>query len=753
MAKIKICPICKCINSEIELYCKNCGNIFTASKLYNESEIDIVELKICPQCKTKNEKDSITCSSCGETIGEIEALKIVKNKQKELLVKKEIPKTQKESLTTEREQEEKIEPMITLLTGHNFIGEYKILEPLRAISGEADIYKVKKDNEIFILKLYRYGIEPKKGLLEEIVKISQSAPEHIIRIYKVGYSNDDKRYYEIQEYAPFQSLDDWLGEKGKLEDSAARDILRQLNRAIHFLHTYIIHRDIKPSNILIRSIKPLDIVLTNFGISSILDPKSSMRFTPQRGTTMYLAPESLSNIITKAVDYWAVGLIMIEIITGKHPFEGFDEDHIKNHLITKPVPLPEDIDSEWKDLIKGLLTRDYGKRWGYNEIERWLKGERDIPIYFESVEDIEQSIAKIVPYKFLAREFTTVKDLASSIIKEPENWVEAKKRLMRGQITKWIEGDVKNHDLATQIEDIVTEPGTDPDIALFKTIYKMDPSLPFVFKGKLLGTRQPKWDFSNLIKFLQDYFESKDNSPEELEDLIYHFFEENLFLKYLEITGDKDNIDLITNLVKKVSKIEGLSRKAVTFAMGLNGQDIEIIKEIKNNLLEKVYPHVEEFSIAQQSTHDEVTLDGEALLKIKTFTDKFGYSPDVLKERFTPKNFKLVLQEIFKGKKTNGEQVILDIFLNKLYSQYLRFTKSSTIEIKKIEDIEAEIIKFKEIYEKALAYYILKFDKSEEIRQEILEKYKDKLIDNFQMDTILNRIKKYKSKEQQKNIN
>lgn len=746
MAKIKICSVCKCVNLEDELFCENCSAKLSQESVYDESEIDIMEKKICPKCKTKNEKDSITCSNCGESIDEVKHKKFVKNKQKELLIKKELPKTQKESLPTEREQGEEIEPVITLPTGHNFIGEYEIIEQLRAISGEADIYKVKKDNEIFILKLYRYGIEPKKGLLEEFVKISQSAPEHIIRIYKVGYSNDDKRYYEIQEYAPFQSLDSWLGEKGKLEDSASRGILRQLNQAIHFLHTYIIHRDIKPSNILIRSIKPLDIVLTDFGISSILDPKSSMIFTPQRGTTMYLAPESISNIITKAVDYWAVGLIIIEIITGKHPFEGFEENHIKNHLITKPVPIPEDIDSEWKDLIKGLLTRDHEKRWRYDEIVRWVKGERDIPVYFESIEDIEQRFARVAPYIFLAREFTTVKELAGSIIKKPENWVEAKKRLMRGQITKWIEGDVKNHDLATQIEDIATEPGTDPDIALFKTIYKMDPSLPFVFKGKLLGTRQPKWDFSNLIKFLQDYFESKDNSSEELKDLIYHFFEDNLFSKYLELTGDKENIDSIANLEKKISKIEGLSKKAVTFAMGLNGQDIEIIKEIKNSLSKKVYPLVEEFSIAQQIAHDEIILDGESLLKIKTFIVKFGYPLDLLKEKFTPKNFKLFLQEIFKGKKTNGEQTILDIFLNKLYSQYLKFIKSSTIEIKKIEDIEAEIQKLKEIYEKALAYYILKFNKSEEIRQEILERYKEKLIDNCQMDTILNRIKKYKSK-------
>ena len=52
-------------------------------------------------------------------------------------------------------------------SGDNILKEYRIVEPLETLSGEADLYRVEKDKKIFILKLYRYGHIPKKKSIKK----------------------------------------------------------------------------------------------------------------------------------------------------------------------------------------------------------------------------------------------------------------------------------------------------------------------------------------------------------------------------------------------------------------------------------------------------------------------------------------------------------------------------------------------------------------------------------------------------------
>ena len=88
--------------------------------------------------------------------------------------------------------------------------------------------------------------------------------------------------------------------------------------ALGHLHSAnVLHRDIKPSNILVRSVDPLDLVLTDFGISSITD--LSLHLTSVNRTAAYCAPEALTGVVAKASDWWSVGVIMIELLSGSIP--------------------------------------------------------------------------------------------------------------------------------------------------------------------------------------------------------------------------------------------------------------------------------------------------------------------------------------------------------------------------------------------------------------------------------------------------
>ena len=279
-------------------------------------------------------------------------------------------------------------PIVIFSPGDDILKEYKIIEPLDTISGEADLYRVAKEKIFFILKLYRFGYAPKKEIYKKIEKLYTATPDNFLHIIQYGFIDAFKRYYEIQEYISLD-LREFLEKNKKIEPDIAKNILDKLTQVIYALHQEgIIHRDIKPSNILIRNTNPLSLVLTDFAISSLLDPELSKKITSIRRSVMYSSPESRTGIIGKELDYWTLGIIMLEIMTGKHPYNGLNEEMVDYYLSIKPVPIPKDINPEWGRLIKGLLTRNPEKRWGYTQIISWQKGEKNIPVYFEETKEI-----------------------------------------------------------------------------------------------------------------------------------------------------------------------------------------------------------------------------------------------------------------------------------------------------------------------------------------------------------------------------
>jgi len=664
--------------------------------------------------------------------------------------------TQKEQLETIRESQltEKdsltIKQPIILSKGTIFLNEYEIVESIKAISGEADIFKVRKDNNFYALKLYRYGMEPKEELLEKIKKLSELEPEHIVKIFNAGYSDEYGRYYEIQEWVDYGTLEDWLHEVKNFSPEFLKEILKEIVEAINFLHNNnIIYRDLKPSNILVRSKNPVDLILTDFGISSILPNEASLKVTSGALTIAYSAPEAITGskiVISKKVDYWSLGIIIIELLTGKHPFEEFDNEAIRLFLATKPVPIPDEINEDFKLCIKGLLTRDFDKRWGYNEIKEWLNGKRDIPVYYETEASIKEQKKAVNPFILYSskekKEFYTPTEVVKYAIMGDEEWQEIKKILMRGQFSTWITNEIKDYGLSTLIDEI-RDNQKDSELALFEIIYRIDHSLPFVFKGKFLATQTPKWNTDNLVAYLQKFYENVENA--ELKEIANYICEKKLFSRYLKLVNDVDHIKFIEQIENRVASISGLDNKALTYTLALTGEDKKMIEKIKKNLSVKVYPAVEEFDIAKRIADGELIPDGKLLLKILDFTDKRGYQVEELTKLFSSSEFEVLIHKIFKGE-SMANSIAKDFLYYQLYSQYLRKIGSSKENIDRATEIESFISRFSDIKIRAFLYYILLLNKKEEIISEILEKYEGKMICDSYLSEVLEYLKNNKGK-------
>lgn len=106
----------------------------------------------------------------------------------------------------------------------------------------------------------------------------------------IDHQEHERWIYIIMEYVPGGELSTYLQSHSKIPEEMVRTITRQLLRALHYLHKRrITHRDIKPDNILIASLDPLRVKLSDFGLSKVTQEETFLKTFC--GTLLYCAPE------------------------------------------------------------------------------------------------------------------------------------------------------------------------------------------------------------------------------------------------------------------------------------------------------------------------------------------------------------------------------------------------------------------------------------------------------------------------------
>ncbi|TYI24178.1 hypothetical protein ES332_A06G215500v1 [Gossypium tomentosum] len=136
-------------------------------------------------------------------------------------------------------------------------------------------------------------------------------------------------------------------------------------------------RDLKPENILLDA--EGHVMLTDFGLAKEFNENT--RSNSMCGTLEYMSPEIvLGKGHDKAADWWSVGILLYEMLTGKPPFSGGNRQKIQDKIIKEKIKLPAFLSSEAHSILKGLLQKDASKRLGSGqggseEIKRhkWFK--------------------------------------------------------------------------------------------------------------------------------------------------------------------------------------------------------------------------------------------------------------------------------------------------------------------------------------------------------------------------------------------
>ena len=185
------------------------------------------------------------------------------------------------------------------------------------------------------IHLHRLKDTEKQYLLNELNIIRYSKSPFLLKYIDCSYNK-----YFINIITPIYKngdLHDLITKTRKnkqyFKEYMIWNYLIQLLLGIHYLHKHnIIHRDIKPSNIFLgNDISTL--IIGDFGISKILYNENFTRTVV--GTPYYMSPEILKKCqYGKKVDVWAIGCILVELITMRPPFQGKTLNELKENILS-----------------------------------------------------------------------------------------------------------------------------------------------------------------------------------------------------------------------------------------------------------------------------------------------------------------------------------------------------------------------------------------------------------------------------------
>ena len=244
--------------------------------------------------------------------------------------------------------------------------------------GYSEVYKA-YDNDYktdVALKIYQGDYSSQYNLLNEIRKYRRLQHPHVIQhleAFEVNTGSQDlhgntiKYQVGILEYANAGTLADLI-KQGQLTGStnAAKleSIAKDIIAGLEYLHSQnIIHRDLKPSNILLfKQGEKLIPKICDFGIAKVMDNATAVS-TQLVGTVEYMAPEYFRTDlgdIGKASDLWSLGVILLEAVSGQHPFgkasEGYSNGQIINNILSKEkINLDVIQDASILEIVRGLL--------------------------------------------------------------------------------------------------------------------------------------------------------------------------------------------------------------------------------------------------------------------------------------------------------------------------------------------------------------------------------------------------------------
>jgi serine/threonine protein kinase len=252
-------------------------------------------------------------------------------------------------------------------------GRYRLLERIGR-GAVADVWRARDERleRDVAVKVFRGDAAEELGNAQaEIRTLARLDHPGLVGIYDAGTEGD--RAWVVMQLIEGQPLGARVS-RGPLPVPEVTRLGAELAEALAYVHEQgFVHRDVKPGNVLLSGDGRA--LLADFGIARIVDDTAAGRTAPGRlvGTPAYFSPEQVSGrVVGPPSDVYALGLVLLECLTGRREFTGGGLETAMARLSRDPE-VPSWLPPGWRSLLTQMLLRDPDNRPRAEDVGRRLR--------------------------------------------------------------------------------------------------------------------------------------------------------------------------------------------------------------------------------------------------------------------------------------------------------------------------------------------------------------------------------------------